>query len=77
VISVGSYEGFVERKGTEMFFVMFLVNGRIVNTAHYDASPDAFSDAEDHADNADNDGNVFDAVVCEVVDGLPVHIRSY
>lgn len=60
-----------------MYFVLFFVNGRITRTDYFDTSSEAFGAAEDHAENADNDGSVFDASVFEVEDGLPVHIRSY
>lgn len=59
------------------YFVLFFVDDKIVDTDFYDASDEAFSASEIHADRGDCDSRKFDSVVFEVVDGLPVHIRSY
>ena len=59
------------------YFVLFFVDGKIINTDFYDESGEAFSASEIHADRGDFDSRKFDSVVFEVKDGLPVHIRSY
>jgi hypothetical protein len=66
------------KKETGMYYVLFITNGKIIDTAFYDTSPEAFTQAENHADRQGFiEGSTFDSAVFEVVDGLPFHIRSY
>jgi hypothetical protein len=58
----------------EQYFVLFFTNGKITKTDFYDSSDEAFSAAEIHADFS---GPNKDAVVFEVVEDRPIHVRSY